>query len=294
MGPEQSRPDPCYVLLTYTYGKCLSIYIRSLIKGEGLYMGQHTNWRLLVLLILLAGSMITLLFIGPIPQDVSYHHFADQRNYFNIPNFFNVITNGPFLIIGFYATVWLSKTNKVCFYSQSEILPYLIYFVSVAFIAIGSGYYHWNPNNSTLVFDRLPMTIAFMSFLSLIIAERINLKLGLNSLVPLIFFGIASVVYWYLTAIHGHGDLRPYALVQFYPMLAIPWILIVYPAQYTEQRFLWFSLLYYILAKLCEWQDRFIYQILEHVVSGHALKHLMAAMATYCIFLYLKKRRQIR
>jgi hypothetical protein len=37
---------------------------------------------------------------APIPQEQSYHNFADQRNFFAIDNFLNVITNLPFVVIG--------------------------------------------------------------------------------------------------------------------------------------------------------------------------------------------------
>ena len=189
-------------------------------------MCQVAYWRLLALLSLLAVGIIVLSLVEPIPQNIAYHDFADQRTYFDIPNFFNVISNVPFSVVGCYATIWLLKNNKVCFHSQREVLPYLIYFLSVVLVGFGSGYYHWQPNNSTLIFDRLPMTVAFMSFFSAIIAERISLKFGLYSLMPFILLGIASIVYWHVTELHGHGDLRPYALVQFYPMLAIPMTLI--------------------------------------------------------------------
>ena len=72
----------------------------------------------------------------------------------------------------------------------------------------GSAYYHLEPNNPTLVWDRLPMTIGFMSLFALIFAERIDDGLG-RKLFPWLVAGFASVLYWHLA-----DDLRPYLLMQ--------------------------------------------------------------------------------
>lgn len=40
---------------------------------------------------LMAASLAGLLLLPPIPQDQSYHHFADQRTLLGVPNFWNVI-----------------------------------------------------------------------------------------------------------------------------------------------------------------------------------------------------------
>jgi hypothetical protein len=76
--------------------------------------------------------------------------------------------------------------------------------------------------NGTLIWDRLPMTVAFVSFFAAVVAERISLKAGMWLLPPLILTGIGSVAYWNLTEMHGRGDLRPYGYVQGYPLLGVP------------------------------------------------------------------------
>ena len=94
---------------------------------------------------------------------------------------------------------------------------YTIFFIAIACIAFGSAYYHWQPNNSSLVWDRVPITIAFMSLFSFALAETVSCRLGRMVLFPLLFTGILSVACWYWGEIHGSGDLRLYALVQFLP-----------------------------------------------------------------------------
>ena len=42
-------------------------------------------------------------------------------------------------------------------------------------VAIGSSYYHWKPSNSRLVWDRLPMTVGFMSLVAVVISETLGI-----------------------------------------------------------------------------------------------------------------------
>src|SRR5262245_15202615 len=38
--------------------------------------------------------------LSPIPQDLSYHTFADDRTMLGVPNFLNVASNLPFIVVG--------------------------------------------------------------------------------------------------------------------------------------------------------------------------------------------------
>src|SRR5215472_12695351 len=51
---------------------------------------------------LAAIAVLAMLFVPPIHQDPAYHHFADQRTLFGIPNFFNVVSNLPFLFVAIW------------------------------------------------------------------------------------------------------------------------------------------------------------------------------------------------
>ncbi|MDH4232833.1 MAG: alkaline phytoceramidase, partial [Nitrospirota bacterium] len=155
-----------------------------------------------------------------------------------------------------------------------------------------SVYYHLSPDNTRLFWDRLPMAIAFMAFFSSVIAERINLKAGIMSLFPLVLMGMASVIYWWFTEINGRGDLRPYILVQYYPMLAIPVIMLLFPPLYSRSRNLIGVFIFYGLAKIFELLDAEIFS-LGQIVSGHSLKHLASAAAAFCIIQMIRLRSPI-
>jgi hypothetical protein len=137
------------------------------------------------------------------------------------------------------------------------------------------------------------MTIAFTALPAGILAERISIKAGLLSLVPLLAAGIGSVAYWEVTELGGRGDLRPYAIVQFYPVLAIPLIMFLFPPKYTRSADLLWAATLYALAKAFEALDTQIFGLGQNV-SGHTLKHLAAALAVYVILRMLQKRQALR
>jgi hypothetical protein len=216
--------------------------------------------------------------LEPIPQDPAYHDFADQRTLFGVAHFWNVATNLPFLVVG--ALGWL-QSRKVP--SPELGTHYRVLCVAVTLVALGSGWYHHAPSNATLVWDRLPMTVAFMTLFSALIADRISWLLGRALLWPLAVAGIASIAWWVRTEAAGAGDLRAYALVQFLPMLLMPLILLLWRDGSLAARSLWFALGAYALAKLLEHFDAAVFAATGGLVAGHALKHLAAALAAWWI-----------
>jgi len=250
------------------------------------------NRRVWLLLAVLLVSVAAMVFIPPIPQSETYHNFADQRTMLGVPNFLNSISNLPFLFVGLLgATFVLRATNgtHTPFIDRSERWPYLIFFLAVALTAFGSTWYHLRPNDQTLVWDRLPMSVGFMSLVAAIVRERISVRAGIRLLIPLILFGAASVIYWNVTQTNGHGDLRPYALAQFGSLLVLLLLVALFPPRYTRGADLIVSLGFYGLAKILEAADRQIFS-LGGVVSGHTLKHLAAAVSAYWILRMLKLR----
>ena len=224
----------------------------------------------------LAGIFI----LSPIEQQKEYHNFCDSETIFNIPNYWNVVSNIPFLIIGL---IGLYKSSTLL---ESKI-QYILFFLGISLVSIGSGYYHLNPNNDTLVWDRLPMTIAFMSLFSIIISEFIDLKIGLKSLFPLVLVGLLSVVYWIV-----FNDLKIYILVQFYPVLAILTILIFFKSKYNLTIGYWLLLLAYIIAKIFEHFDYQTQYVLK-ILSGHTLKHLVISIGIFSFLYTCINRKQI-
>ena len=164
-----------------------------------------------------------------------------------------------------------------------------MFFVGMAGVALGSSYYHLNPSNETLFWDRLPMTIAFMAFCSVIVSENLSIELGSRLLWPLVCIGFLSVIYWTYTEGLGRGDLRPYALVQFLPALLIPMILLMFKSAFASNRYIWAMLGSYVLAKIAEALDGPIFDVLGYL-SGHSIKHLIASAGGILFCLALVSR----
>jgi hypothetical protein len=246
--------------------------------------------------ILIAGviiSTVILLQISPVSQPLSYHQFADTKDFLGIPNFWNVFSNIPFLVFGLMG---MSQSIRV---KESSVhkgffFYWMFFFIGVALVCIGSGYYHWAPNNSTLVWDRLPMTLAFMSFFAFIVAERVNKTAGLILLPILLLLGIGSVLYWDFTETEGAGDLRSYGLVQFLPMIEIPLICFLFPVNNRKIKFLVHAFGWYALAKVLEYFDKQVFGLTIDQMGGHALKHFAAGMAVYALYKYAFKVKQLK
>jgi len=233
--------------------------------------------------ILLSGILIVVIFsfFPPLSQDILYHHFADTRKILFLPNFWNVLSNLPFLFVGTYALMQLFRCKMTC-YDVELKSAYVLFFLAVGLVSLGSGYYHLRPNNDTLLWDRLPMAIAFMALFSIIITEFIGQKEGKRLLYPLVVLGIISVLYWAYTESLGEGDLRLYIFVQFFPMLIIPALLLGFRPKFTLHTAYWYLLLSYVLAKVFEHFDEAIYETLGFI-SGHSLKHIMAALGLWIL-----------
>ena len=234
--------------------------------------------RVLLVAGLAPAALLVLPFLQPIHQSLDYHAFADRRTLWGVPNFWNVVSNLAFLPVAVWG--WRALRSPSAFLENWEHTAYRILLVGVALVTFGSGYYHWSPNNATLFWDRLPMTIAFMALLATTIGERISMKAGRLLLFPLLAVGAASVLYWKFS-----DDLRLYAVVQFYPMLAIPLMLMLFPPQYTGTAGIFVMIALYGVAKLLEFLD---YQIAS---SGHAWKHIAAAAAILCYVTMVAQRR---
>jgi hypothetical protein len=206
---------------------------------------------------LAVAACLVLVLVPPIHQDPAYHNFADQRTIFGVPNFWNVVSNLPFLAVA----IWGWRLAR-CTADR-------VFLVGVAAVTFGSAYYHIWPDNATLFWDRLPMTVAFMALFASVIEERLDRAWGRRLLWPLLLLGAGSVVWWHFT-----GDLRWYALVQFFPILAMLLLLSGRRDPLIPVIF------FYALAKLFEWQDHAVASVIS--TGGHPWKHISAALAVYC------------
>jgi hypothetical protein len=230
-------------------------------------------------------ASIFMLFQAPIAQLKSYHHFADVRTIWGIDNFYNVVSNLPFLWVGWYGLFQL-KSARLDVHQDLKSLYFAMFF-GVILIFFGSSFFHLRVNSLSLFFDRLPMVIVFMALFSIVIGTFISVNAGKKLFPYFLLAGLLSIFYWIIGETFGVGDLRWYALVQFLPMVLLPMILWFFKT--TQAKGFWYVLLAYVLAKLLEHFDAWIFDALG-VVSGHSLKHIVAAFGLYYLIRTLRLR----
>jgi len=243
---------------------------------------------LIIIGLISLSAAIGISLFDPIAQDTEYHNFADSRYLLGIPNFWNVVSNLAFFIVGLFGTHQL-VTNKALILVSEIRFIYFTLFAGVALVALGSGYYHLWPDNQTLVWDRLPMTVTFMALFCIVVAEFVSVRWGRLLFWPLAVAGAGSVLFWHLGELNGQGDLRLYVLVQFLPILLIPIILLCFHTQFSRSAVYWLLLLTYVLAKIFEHLDAEIFT-LTGFISGHSLKHLLAAVGLWLLIQAYQKR----
>ncbi|HTP98143.1 MAG TPA: alkaline phytoceramidase [Casimicrobiaceae bacterium] len=227
-----------------------------------------------------------------VPQPVGYHDFADHRTLFGIGNFLDVASNLGFLLAGI-AGLLVAAVRRRAFEFRAERWPYAAFFLGLVLTSIGSGYYHLAPDNARLVWDRLPMTIAFAGLLSSQIVDRVSVRAGVALLVPMIAIGAASVLYWGWTERAGQGNVLPYAILQGYAAVVLLMVTMLFSSRYTRGRDIYYVLGWYVVSKALEALDAGIFDI-GHAVSGHTLKHLAAAASGFVACWMLARRELVR
>ena len=236
-----------------------------------------------VFLAVVLGSLVLTLAQQPFGQDPAYHQFADRRALFGIQNAFDVLSNGLFLLVGVAGIIFCVRKPE-----QSLRPAWTLFFLGVASVSLGSAYYHVAPNDRTLVWDRLPMTVGFMALFAALVGEYLGERIGRLLLLPLILIGLGSVLYWQLA-----DDLRFYLWIQVVPLISIPVLVLLFPPGYSHQGLLAVALGWYVLSKIAEFSDGAIFSLTNEMVSGHTLKHVLAALACFTVLVMLARRESI-
>lgn len=241
------------------------------------------DWRVRAIAALGLASLAGVMAMDRIAQDPAYHNFADTRLLWGVPNLFDVASNFAFVVVGGLGVALCSGKRR-----PGQVASWMAFFIAIVLTGFGSAWYHLAPNDATLVWDRLPMTLGFMALLVALVDEHVGGGLERFLLVPALAAGVMSVLWW-----RWSGDLRFYLWVQFAPLLIILVMVALFPARHTHRRFILYGLGLYGLAKAAELLDKTIFEVTAHVVSGHTLKHLLAAGAILALVVMLRRRAAI-
>jgi hypothetical protein len=251
--------------------------------------------RVAILTALTAAVAIGTVLLPAVIQPLAYHDFADQRAFLGIPRFLDVASNLGFLAVGLLGLRMIFRRERAKaarFVDSHERLPYVLLFAGVTLTCFGSIYYHLQPDNLRLAWDRLPMAIGFTAFVAAMICERVDLRAGTRLLIPLVLLGMGSVWYWQWSMARGAENLLPYLIVQGWSLLAALLILAMFPSRYSHGRLIVLGIALYAAALAAEYLDRTIFSV-GGIVSGHTLKHLLAASAVYQLYRMLRDRRPV-
>ena len=238
---------------------------------------------------LLFAALLAWLAHGPVHQFADYHAFADRRVLFGLPNASDVLSNLAIAAAGAWG-LWCFRTPPARAALGAAWPGYALFFAALVLTALGSGYYHLAPDNARIVWDRLPIALACAGLLAGARADTIARAQSPAVAVALALAAAASVFWWRLTDARGSDDLGPYLLFQLLPLLFIPaWQSLVRAPRYERLAFA-AAIACYALAKAAEVADA---RILEATgaVSGHTLKHLLAAAAAFALVSIPVRRR---
>jgi len=251
----------------------------------------QAHWKIRSLALFFLGTTIVVYSLDEIPEKPEWFIYADHRILMGIANFGDVVSNILFLIFGMLGLRFMLnlESNSATFEFPREKIAPTVFFIGIFLTGVGSGWYHLDPTGMRLVWDRLPMAMAFMSIFCMLVSDHIHSRAGSGMLLPLLILGMGSVVWRHWTGLNGDADSRPYALVQFFPMLAIPYVLLMYESRYTHNGGYWKILICYAIAKFFELYDHETFQSLG-CVSGHSIKHMAAGLGVFFVLQMLKER----
>lgn len=231
-----------------------------------------------VLALTLAAIALAAALLPPLAQPAGYHAFADQRSLAGIPNALDVLTNLPFALWGIAGLRRLTRLPRAAIHPGSRHAAQL-FFAGLVATAAGSAWYHLAPDAAGLAVDRAGMAPAFAGLMALAAGDRVSARAA-AVLAPLACAaGWLAVAVWAATA-----NVLPWAAFQYGGMLLVAAACLLQRAP-CGLAVAWPALLVlYALAKLLETQDAAVFALTGGWVSGHSLKHVVAALAAWPVW----------
>ncbi len=227
-------------------------------------------------LLLGMAALLALALFGPVlPASAHQHTLADQRALWGIPCALDVLSNLPFAIAGLWGLVTLRRVAPGMLDAPSRALASL-FFAGLVCTAAGSALYHWQPQDAGLLWDRLGMVLPFAGLLGLAGASRVSARAGAAAAGTVLLAGPLAVLWW-----SHSGNLLPWAVVQLGGMLVVLALACLPRRDGALALHLGAVMALYALAKLFEAADHAVFEATGQAVSGHSLKHVLAAAAAW-------------
>lgn len=228
------------------------------------------------LLLACAALLVAALFGPHLAQPPHAHDFADQRTLAGIPCALDVLSNLAFALAGALGLFFVGRVPASALEATQRACARL-FFIGLLVTAAASSWYHLAPDDLGLAIDRAAMGIAFAGLLALLAATRVSARAAVALAAALLVLAPASVLAWFHT-----GNVLSWALVQFGGMAVLLLVLATAPALPDALPVRWsLVLLAYAVAKLFEVNDHALHAATGELLSGHTVKHVVAAFAAW-------------
>jgi len=204
--------------------------------------------------------------------------FADARHWHGVPNAMDVFSNLPFAVLGGWG-LWHVKASK----RQPTVVCAELFFIGLLVTALGSTFYHLHPDIQRLAGDRAGMTVAFAGLIGLAVADRVSRRAAWPTAWLVLAAGLLAAFVHQRT-----GNVVPWALVQFGGMALVVALALLRPVGGDTGLRLFGVIAFYAVAKGLEMGDHVIFDATHHVISGHSLKHMVAALAALPVLAAIK------
>lgn len=223
--------------------------------------------------------------------------FADGRGWQGLPNVMDVLTNLPFVLLGVWGLCRLHALERAHEEAlDAAALPQAeahrpvntldcawMFFAGLLVTAAGSAFYHLQPDALRLAADRSGMVIAFAGLIGCAVCDRVSARAGWAAAWCMLGGGLLAVVVCQET-----GNVLPWAVAQFGGMVLVLALALMRPVGGAIGLRLGWVILFYALAKLFELGDHAVYEATGHLISGHSVKHLLAALAAWPVLQALR------
>jgi hypothetical protein len=226
-----------------------------------------------VLMTVFMALLALAIFGPPLAQPAHYHDFADQRTLGGMPHAMDVVSNLPFAMVGVVGLycLWAVPPRTV---SNVQRAMAVLFFIGLLLTAAGSSWYHWQPDDAGLAIDRNGMAVSFAGLLGLAVAGRVSERAGAALGLAVLLLAPFSIRSW-----SSSGNVLPWAVLQFGAAVLLAWLALLRP-RYWALDIRWMMVIAaYAAAKLLEMHDHEVYRLTDELVSGHTLKHLVAALS---------------
>lgn len=224
--------------------------------------------------------------------------FADDRSWHGLPNAMDVLSNLPFLLIGAWGLYRLNRIDRAHqqALAQFPLAPPAsdppdntldcawLFFAGLIATAAGSAFYHLMPDAPRLAADRAGMAVAFAGLIGIAVCERVSQRAGWPAAWFVLTAGLLAA-----EVVQESGNVLPWAIVQFGGMALVLTLALATPMRGAVGLKLGWVIFFYVVAKAFELADHQIYEASGHMISGHSLKHLVAALAGLPVLAALRK-----